>query len=227
MVSILFLLTPIYFEVQAYKAIPKLEDSISEIESLIGDYTEFYVIASDEYNVIPHSIGSTTLDDDRVFLLLPSSVSLNSVVVDFYTMWDEKLATYICDFEKHPEYTIKGKTFSVVQSDLQFVFIDVKPEALNKVNESHREDHEQKEKASVTVKASFEDGLKGQIKPRGSATWNLYGKLPYNLKLDAPKDMFGLGPDKKWNLLANASDKTLLKNEEFFNTPRARNPTLL
>ena len=32
--------------------------------------------------------------------------------------------------------------------------------------------------------------------------------------------MFGLGSDKKWNLLANASDKTLLKNEEFFKLGR-------
>lgn len=52
-----------------------------------------------------------------------------------------------------------------------------------------------------------------QIRGRGNSTWNL-PKKPYRLKFNQ-KERF-LGPDranaKKWTLLANAADKTLIRN---------------
>ena len=50
-----------------------------------------------------------------------------------------------------------------------------------------------------------------QIKGRGNATWN-YPKKPYNIKFDKKTDLFGMGKAKKWTLLANYRDLSLIHN---------------
>lgn len=53
------------------------------------------------------------------------------------------------------------------------------------------------------------------VKGRGNTTWN-YPKKPYNLKLDKASKMFGMESSKKWALLANYIDRTLLRNDVSF-----------
>lgn len=54
-----------------------------------------------------------------------------------------------------------------------------------------------------------------KIKVRGNTT-AYAAKKPYTLKLKTEQDLFGLGTSKKWVLLANALDPTLLRNELVF-----------
>ena len=64
-----------------------------------------------------------------------------------------------------------------------------------------------------------EDSLK--IKGRGNSTWSYYTfKRPYNLKLDHKADFLGTGKTKRWVLLANWMDKTLLRNDVAFEAAR-------
>lgn len=51
-----------------------------------------------------------------------------------------------------------------------------------------------------------------QIKGRGNTTWNA-PKKPYKIKLDAKADLFGMGKNKHWVLLANYYDKSSLRNK--------------
>ena len=50
-----------------------------------------------------------------------------------------------------------------------------------------------------------------EIKGRGSSTWGLE-KKPYKLKLDSKTDMFGMGKNKHWVLMANHMDGTFMRN---------------
>ena len=50
-----------------------------------------------------------------------------------------------------------------------------------------------------------------QIKGRGNATWG-WKKKPYQITLPEEIDLFGLGAAKKWVLLANYRDVSLLRN---------------
>lgn len=50
-----------------------------------------------------------------------------------------------------------------------------------------------------------------EIKGRGNTTWNL-PKKPYKIKLDKKTDLFGMGKNKHWVLLANYIDESLLRN---------------
>ena len=55
------------------------------------------------------------------------------------------------------------------------------------------------------------DGTASEIKSRGNATWT-YLKKPYQIKLDAKTDLFGMGKSKTWILLANYTDQSMLHN---------------
>ena len=50
-----------------------------------------------------------------------------------------------------------------------------------------------------------------RIRGRGNSTWGM-PKKPYRIKLDSKESIFGIPKDKDWVLLANYSDKTLLRN---------------
>ncbi|MBR6563806.1 MAG: CotH kinase family protein [Clostridia bacterium] len=49
------------------------------------------------------------------------------------------------------------------------------------------------------------------VNVRGNSTSSAY-KKPYNIKFDSKTDVLGMGKNKKWSLLANCYDKTLLRN---------------
>lgn len=53
------------------------------------------------------------------------------------------------------------------------------------------------------------------IKGRGNSTWGM-PKKPYGLKLDKKASLLGMDKHKSWVLLANYSDKTLLRTEFAF-----------
>ena len=49
------------------------------------------------------------------------------------------------------------------------------------------------------------------IRGRGNSTWG-FPKKPYKVKLKEKASIFGMGADKEWALLANYSDRTLMRN---------------
>ena len=50
-----------------------------------------------------------------------------------------------------------------------------------------------------------------EIKGRGNSTWSM-PKKSYSLKLSSKKEILGMKKHKRWVLVANYSDKTLLRN---------------
>lgn len=55
----------------------------------------------------------------------------------------------------------------------------------------------------------FQGGAK--IKGRGNATWTSYPKKPYAIKLEEKTSLFGFPQSKKWTLLAEFCDKSMLR----------------
>ena len=58
-----------------------------------------------------------------------------------------------------------------------------------------------------------------EIKGRGNSTWGM-PKKPYKIKLDKAAALLGMNSDKKWVLLANYADKSLIRNEVAFELSR-------
>ena len=61
---------------------------------------------------------------------------------------------------------------------------------------------------------------KSEIKGRGNATFT-YLKKPYQIKLSAKTDLFGMGASKTWILLANYTDQSALHNALAFELSEA------
>ena len=57
--------------------------------------------------------------------------------------------------------------------------------------------------------------IQTEIKGRGNASWT-YDKRPYALKLSKKKSVLGMTESKRWILLANWKDRTLLRNDATF-----------
>ena len=55
-----------------------------------------------------------------------------------------------------------------------------------------------------------------EIRGRGNSTWAM-PKKPYKIKLDKKSDLFGMGKNKHWVLLANYSDESLMRNTLAYN----------
>ena len=70
-------------------------------------------------------------------------------------------------------------------------------------------------KASVKIRGTDKyDGLAAtgcEIRGRGNTTWT-WPKKPYLLKLDEKQHIFGMHKHKRWVLLANFMDRTLMRN---------------
>lgn len=83
--------------------------------------------------------------------------------------------------------------------------------------------------ATITIEQRNERGVvndkllnaaKTEIKGRGNSTWTMMPKKPYRLKLDKSTEILGMPKNKHWVLLANYSDKTLMRNELAFEISR-------
>jgi hypothetical protein len=70
-----------------------------------------------------------------------------------------------------------------------------------------------------------------EIRGRGNSTWDLFPKKPYRLRFGTSASLLGMPANRHWVLLANYSDKTMLRNDITFElsrmmgmawTPRAR-----
>ena len=71
---------------------------------------------------------------------------------------------------------------------------------------------------NCSIRIVDEHGIGGlnlgvSVKGRGNSTWNVYPKKPYTFKLDSKAEVLGMPKHKRWVLLANWMDRTLLRND--------------
>lgn len=78
---------------------------------------------------------------------------------------------------------------------------------------------------NADISIVYPDGRKQQftkasIRGRGNVTWARYPKKSFGLKLDKKAGLGGMKADKRWVLLANWGDRTLLRNAVAFEIAR-------
>lgn len=158
------------------------------------------------------------------YLFIPSSVSylLADFVVDSsekvyidgveYAQ-KQKLALAIGDKK---QVTLKAgneeyKLNIIDGSKIASVFITTESGSLDYIHQ----DKSNKEEGFIEIVDAMGiavyDGVLDQIKGRGNSTWG-NPKKPYNIKLDEKANLFGMGKSKKWSLLANYGDESLIRN---------------
>lgn len=96
-------------------------------------------------------------------------------------------------------------------ADIPSVYITTESGSMDEVyaDKSH------KEAGVITIMDRDEVQYNGEldyIKGRGNATWG-YDKKPFNIKLGEKADLFGMGKQKGWSMLANYVDVTGVRNK--------------
>lgn len=122
------------------------------------------------------------------------------------------------DFTKHIKYTLTFKNGSTKNYVVKFVDTEIPALHINTNNqpiESRSQYVAGNLKAFESRKsiAVFEGEI--EIKGRGNSTWD-FPKKPYKIKLNEKAKFLGMNSSKKWVLLANYADKSLLRNEVGF-----------
>lgn len=105
---------------------------------------------------------------------------------------------------------------AIKSGDIATVYIDTDSGSISKINAS--DDHSVAEAGTIMVVQPDGtinyDGIMEKMTGRGNGTWSTTGKKnPYNIKLGTSTSLLGMGKAKKWCLLANSGDSTLIKNQ--------------
>lgn len=165
--------------------------------------------------------------ENGIYLFVPRSVDLSLAKVYFTANGDvyadgEKITngSSAAFLDGKTEVTLTSGSASykvkiVAISDVSSVFIETESGSLDSVHA----DKEYKEKGEITVIGADGNveygGELDYIKGRGNTTWGL-DKKPYNIKLEGKANLFGMGKSKKWSLLANRADVSLIRNSLAF-----------
>lgn len=115
------------------------------------------------------------------------------------------------------------RTIQFVADSVPVVTIDI-DESKGTIEAMNSDDYHQTMcygSITIDVPSDFEGGYDDSytggtyemeyIKGRGNSTWNR-PKKPYKIKLEDSKNLFGMGKNKHWALLANDMDHTLVRN---------------
>ena len=144
------------------------------------------------------------------------TVSLDGETVDngsVVSLEAGKTYTFSCDTAEYKVYVLKSENVPSLHITTQSGSMD-----------AVHADKSHKEPAGITIIADGEALMEGEeleyIKGRGNATWS-FKKKPYNIKFEAKTDLFGMGKAKKWSLLANYLDKSLIHNTIAFDIANA------
>lgn len=110
-----------------------------------------------------------------------------------------------CGEKEYVLYVIYG-------SDIPVIHITTKTGELTNVYED--KSYKEPGYAAVLDKNGIvHEGELEYIKGRGNSTWTNYEKKPFNIKFKEKVNLFGMGQAKKWCLLANSLDNTMLRSK--------------
>jgi len=193
-------------------------------------------IAADEPLKGVYAIQNDLLTDDGVdrkinlyehngtyYLFVPASVNLlfadfvvpegENVKVNGTAYTETKKLAEVFGDKTEITLTVDGKDYKVVminESKVASVFIATESGNLDYIHAVKGNEEEGYIEIADSLGGTVWEG-KLEIKGRGNSTWNME-KKPYNIKLDKKVDLFGMGKTKKWSLIANHGDTSLIRN---------------
>lgn len=158
----------------------------------------------------------------------PYNTDLDKLVATFETNGEKVLANNIeqisgvstNDFSNPVVYTIISSNGEVNRYTIQIVKSDLPVLYINTPNAATIPNKYQDWLGDCTMRLYNSDGSidydgTTNIRGRGNSTWN-FAKKPYALKLDSKASILGMPKHKRWVLLANYLDRTLLRNHTAF-----------
>lgn len=134
----------------------------------------------------------------------------NSESVD-YTGWDNSVATW--NLEENT-YSPSSKIDNLPINDTEYPYTGIPRIVIKTENHQEIKDRETEISAKLQFFGETHAGsnvMDLTIRGRGNTTW-LYPKKPYLIKFNNKQSILNMPQAKKWILLANYRDRTLLRN---------------
>lgn len=164
------------------------------------------------------------LEDCR-YLFLPATADRSKLHVQFKTEGGAVLSvngkplTSGTDTDAFTEdtlaLTVNGKAcgeLRVMQSQLNCVYLSLETGSTDYID-SHRAHTDTGEALMLTPEGAVQyQGAIPKIGGHGNSSFDYSKKKPYNIKLEEKANLFGLGKAKKWVLMSNFLDHSLLRN---------------
>lgn len=168
-------------------------------------------------------------EDGIWYLFVPSMQQISDVVIHYEGdvtetssgTNDAKADTVSGAFAKSGDKTeLKTKdgssyTVSVMQSSLPSLQIELNGTDLETIHQD--KDEKYKENTLILTNPDGSCELLAEhnveIKGRGNSSWKLYDKKGYQVKFSEKTSVLGMGKAKKWILLSNASDDSMIRTK--------------
>ncbi|MBO7602845.1 MAG: CotH kinase family protein [Bacteroidales bacterium] len=114
-------------------------------------------------------------------------------------------------------FTVKAVSYHGINTGLPFVILDT-PNATPITSKTEWMDGATLTILNSDLTVHYQGTL--SMKGRGNSTWTQFPKKPYALKLDSKAEILGMPKHKRWCLLANWMDRTLIRNDVAFELSR-------
>ncbi len=189
----------------------------------------FYAVDSSDQVV--HSVSKA----DGEYLFLPNNMDLSAVRVfckyDLKAVeggyFDEASKTIVVDAGQNISVRAMKRDGSVLQlklmhSNLPSLQLSLHDVALSTIHAGSKSVKYKNNSLTVTDPNHAYDLVQKEnveLKGRGNSSWRGYGeKRPYQIKFEKKQSLLGMEKAKKWILLANAADPTMMKNAVVYET---------
>lgn len=163
--------------------------------------------------------------EDCRYIFLPATADRSRILVDFdsrpdITLNGERIMTgKMTDiFSKADEFEVMaGGTYcgklKIMQSDHGCIYIRSKGSSFEELDANY---YLTPSGTAVMLDPDGKTVYSGEIEKisaHGNSSWGYSKKKPYNIKLPKKADLFGMGKAKKWVLLSNYLDHSMLRNK--------------
>ncbi|MBQ7890135.1 MAG: CotH kinase family protein [Erysipelotrichaceae bacterium] len=172
--------------------------------------------------------------DQQWFLFLTSVQNMEEVVVNLEGKikkasngsLDTKNNTLTHAFKKSGDQVVlttqNGNEIiiSAYQSQLPSVYIDLNETTLDEIHVDKNNKFEGNSVYIYDLDEEFDLCVENtvQIKGRGNSTWRNYEKKAYQIKFEEKTSVMGMEKAKKWVLMANASDDSMIRTKLVYDT---------
>lgn len=223
--------------VSAASNLPTIDDNI---ESVTGEGAEYQEIEKFDiyYKYGDKIINSYLADDGKYYLFLPSTVDVGKLTLNYsgsilsstndsvqiFNDGEEKKLTG--DFSgEQSEFSILceegwDENIVIMQSELPSMFVQLEDGI--QLEEVHANGKDVKYSSTVSIDENsygFSESS-AEFKGRGNSSW-VMDKKGYQIKYNKKENVLGMGKAKKWILIPNHCDPSLLKNQFTFDFSRA------
>lgn len=182
-------------------------DNVKWYKHTDGKYYLFMPTTADFSNlIIHHTYGNLTINSQTI----TSGTAYNIYTVTGASAGAKKIeCNAVADGNSVKLVFMKSSKYGTV-------FLNTVSGSMNAVNA----DKSYKEAGDILIidaegTVQYDNAL-DSIKGRGNSTWGK-DKKPYNLKLNKNAELFGFGKSKKWTLLANAQEHSMIRNHMIYN----------